>query len=471
MVMQVHDPTHNFLKIRSPKPDSHFPFVPVPITGTGPRTADNEMAPVDSPTKPRPGNHKQGAGGVNDIGRPFWENLDFFRVVSSSTVDMVNHFGLHLLNSTPMNGKTVGFAAFDIYQCMSMVGAVTSGEVSEAFYKTLQFGPGITFLNKNGFMKIIYDYFRETNSNNSGQEIKTLRSIGHSGLTINESWVKGIERILGASTVDLNEEDINSWATNVTGGRITQTVEHANTDNNNRLLLGSHLFFKASWKHPFTKHSKQRFYTFKNEFTLCAMMSRDIDTEYFEDELAQMCILPYDKRGSKVPDWHAAVILPKESGPEALSNIVSQLSNRPSALRSVMSSKQICQRRIALTLPRFELNITLDLRDRLQNMGLSPAFQPSADFHPLSSNEPLCITNVMHNLTIQVNDERTETAAATNMGKSGRKSGGKSGGKSCVAPITMMVNRPFLFFIFDKFTTLVLCSAVVTEIGGQAIQT
>lgn len=382
-------------------------------------------------------------------------------MLNSFTVDTVNHFGLRLLNSAPMNGKTVGFAAVDIFQCISMVAILIGDEGSEAFYKGLGFRPDITFRGMSGLMKLAYDYLMESNSNNSGQEIEIVRSIGHSGLTLRSSWVRALKRALGASTVDLNKEDINSWATNVTGGRITQTVEHENTDNNDRLLISSRLFFKASWKHPFTKHSKQRFYTFKDEFTPCAMMSCDIVTQYFQDELAQMCILPFDKQDSTTPDWHAAVILPHKRGPEALSNIVSQLSNRPSTLRSAMSNKQTIQLRIALTLPRFEFDVTLDLRDRLQNMGLSSAFQPSADFFHVLPSGPLCITNVMHNLTIQVNDERTEAAAATNMSKL----------ESRMMSIPMMVNRPFLFFIFDKYTSLVLCSAVVTEIGGQAIQT
>jgi serine protease inhibitor len=65
------------------------------------------------------------------------------------------------------------------------------------------------------------------------------------------------------------------------------------------------------------------------------------------------------------------------------------------------------------------------------------------------------INRVTHDVFIEVNEEGTEMAATTVVGKKKRRK---------VETVEMRVDRPFLFLVFDGRTGLVLCSVVVSEV-------
>ena len=104
--------------------------------------------------------------------------------------------------------------------------------------------------------------------------------------------------------------------------------------------------------------------------------------------------------------------------------------------------------RIALRMPKFSIDSTFDsLRIPLQTMGLKTLFEPTAELNHLAK-EPIWFTEVIQKAMIQVDEAGTVAAAATGM----------IGVTSVLEnpPMEFIVNRPFLFLIFDAQSKIIL---------------
>jgi serpin B len=104
-------------------------------------------------------------------------------------------------------------------------------------------------------------------------------------------------------------------------------------------------------------------------------------------------------------------------------------------------------RGVNLSMPRFKYGYKRSLKNDLINMGMGIAFTSSADFSNISTSN-MMISRVEHQAFIETNEEGTEAAAATVVVMIDSMSGG--------VPITMTLNRPFLYFIHETSTGTIL---------------
>jgi len=99
-------------------------------------------------------------------------------------------------------------------------------------------------------------------------------------------------------------------------------------------------------------------------------------------------------------------------------------------------------------LPKFKMNCRLDLTPTLSAMGMGSAFSDNADFSGITRMPSLCISEVVHQAYVDVNEEGTEAAAAT--GTIMRLT-------AAVEHITVLrVDHPFLFLIRENRTGSIL---------------
>ena len=84
------------------------------------------------------------------------------------------------------------------------------------------------------------------------------------------------------------------------------------------------------------------------------------------------------------------------------------------------------------------------------------AFAPaSADFSGMTTTEQLFISDVIHQAFISVDEEGTEAAAATAVMM--------AGSAAPLEPVTLTLDRPFLFLIRDEPTGSVLFAGRVSD--------
>ncbi len=68
---------------------------------------------------------------------------------------------------------------------------------------------------------------------------------------------------------------------------------------------------------------------------------------------------------------------------------------------------------VDLWLPKFKTEKRYELKDIFNSLGINLAFSDSADFSGMTDDEKLKIDAVIHQTFIDVDEEKTEAAAAT----------------------------------------------------------
>src|SRR6185436_11469863 len=103
------------------------------------------------------------------------------------------------------------------------------------------------------------------------------------------------------------------------------------------------------------------------------------------------------------------------------------------------------QREGTIVLPRFKLEFKADLVRSLKGMGIQQAFSSAANFSGIA-NTGLYVSGVDHASFVEVNEEGTEAAAATQVTVA------LTSALPRARPFQMIVDRPLFFAIEDNAT-------------------
>jgi serpin B len=117
---------------------------------------------------------------------------------------------------------------------------------------------------------------------------------------------------------------------------------------------------------------------------------------------------------------------------------------------------------MTLTLPKFAFTTHTDLARTLAQLGMPLAFSEQADFSGITTEEQIGISGVIHEADIAVDEAGTEAAAATAV-----VIGELAGPPPDEPPITVHVDRPFLFAIRDLQTGAVIFLGQVLDPSAQ----
>ncbi|MDD2803945.1 MAG: serpin family protein [Elusimicrobiales bacterium] len=236
-------------------------------------------------------------------------------------------------------------------------------------------------------------------------------------------------------------KDINSWTAAKTKGRIKELFPADSLDALTRLVLVNAVYFKGAWQTPFKKDM-----TFEADFTKTggekvkvSMMSAPgtRDAEYTENDEFQAVRLAYKGGGLAM-----LVLLPREGKSPA------DLEKGLDGAKLDEIRKSLGKEKVRVFLPKFSFSSGFKLNAALAGLGMPTAFTEKADFSGMDGTKSLYIQNAFHKAFVEVSEEGTEAAAAT---------GVAMGLKSMPMGImTFRANRPFLFFIEDPKSGLLL---------------
>jgi serpin B len=274
------------------------------------------------------------------------------------------------------------------------------------------------------------------------------------GQPFNPEFVQKIRDSYGAEVKTLNFDDptapsiINDWVKQSTNQKIDKIVEEKELEPGSVFVLLNAIYFLGSWKYPFPKTATQ-----ERPFTLLngtqkqhPMMSQDIyGVGYYENELFQAIELPYGEGRLRM-----YIFLPNKGislqtfyqrlNAENWNNWIKQLD---------ADSNGAIGEEILISLPRFKLEYSIELKDTLKALGMEIAFTTDADFSAMSSSR-VRINKVKQKTFVEVNEAGTEAAAVTEV--SGTRGG-----------VMMVVDRPFFVAIRDKQTGTILFMGSIVE--------
>lgn len=236
--------------------------------------------------------------------------------------------------------------------------------------------------------------------------------------------------------------DINGFAAQHTNNRIKEIINPNMVTDETVMILLNALYFKALWDEKFKKEYtlSQNFTTLNGTQIQADMMSRSGDVLYGETEDYQMIELPY--KGDK---YCADILLPAKG--QGIRIWLSMLNDE----RWQKMLKEMSKAEVNLSLPKFSLSYERELSEDLQALGMTDAFNLSADFSRLSKKGAY-ISFFMQKSFMQVDEEGSEAAAVTATGITVT---------SMPSLYNFIADRPFLFVIREKEYGTILFTALI----------
>ena len=241
-------------------------------------------------------------------------------------------------------------------------------------------------------------------------------------------------------------KDINNWVSGETNGMIDSLVEEIPEDT--IMYLINALAFDAKWADPYKKSEvgERTFYTMDgNEVPVEMMYSTE--WQYLESPTATGFLKEY-KGGS----YTFAALLPK-NGMDIYEYVYTM---EPESLLAMLDEPKSEGGQAGL--PKFTFDYEISLKGALEDLGMNEAFSgEKADFSSMahSTNGNIHISDVFHKTHIQIDEEGTKAAAATQV----------SIVEEC-APVSewsVILDRPFVFMILDRNTNLPVFMGIVLD--------
>jgi len=225
---------------------------------------------------------------------------------------------------------------------------------------------------------------------------------------------------------------INAWVSDQTERRIPELLRQGNVTPATTLVLTNAVYFNASWEAPFEAAQTRPtdWHGLSGAARAVPMMNRSAELSYAEGDGWQAVELPYTGG-----DVSMLLMLPAEGRFADFERALT--AERLDAVVAGLGSRQV-----QLTVPTFSFRKHTSLKELLQGMGMTDAFQGGvADLSGMDGSRALYVQDVVHEGFIGVNEQGTEAAAATAV---------LVGRTSVPQPATFRADRPFVFAIRDR---------------------
>ncbi|CAH8435270.1 unnamed protein product [Schistosoma guineensis] len=231
-------------------------------------------------------------------------------------------------------------------------------------------------------------------------------------------------------------KNINEWVNNKTC-RLIPTVLEKPLPATTVLALINTLHFKGKWKKPFSNYS-----TTEGEFKPNNQSIIKIPMMHITDSIDYGTFPKYKihmiSKSFMNSRFSFVVILPTEPGKLKYIDKVLRGDIKLPHLVSRLESKQV-----ALSLPRFRLDFSIDLIETLKNMYITDLFDSNEANLGGITNAKIHVQVLQQSVTLKVNEGGVEAAAATVMG---------IGFRSARPPpsVRFDVNESFVCYVYDK---------------------
>jgi serpin B len=253
-----------------------------------------------------------------------------------------------------------------------------------------------------------------------------------------------------ANNTEGARQQINTWIQKQTEDKIRDLIPGGVLNDLTRLVLANAVYFKAEWDSPFERGDTQDapFHVTKQQQVNVPTMHQENDFRYAAVEGLKILELPYKEK-----HFSMVILLPDKL--DGLAELEEKLTG--DTLRKWLSGLR--QQEVHVSLPRFKVTSQFRLGEVLQSMGMTQAFTfPAADFSGMTNQENLFIQAVIHQAWVDVNEEATEAAAATELYA--------AAGSEAAMSSTFRADHPFVFLIRENQTGSILFLGKMTNPQG-----
>jgi len=225
---------------------------------------------------------------------------------------------------------------------------------------------------------------------------------------------------------------INDWAFYQTREKIAEIIPPEEIDDSARLVPVSAIYFNGNWRTRFNPGDtvEMPFRLLDGGQVMVPMMKASgafqyrrgidystIEIPYTEGHLSMVIIMPNAELFEQVEDSLDCLIAHEIIG-------------------------RMLETEVELFLPRFTIDSWFSLKDTLGSMGIIDAFcDDCADFSGMADTEEIYFHDVFHEVHLEVDEDGAGAAGA----------GDDSGN-----PVTLRIDRPFIFFVRDRETGAIL---------------
>lgn len=359
-----------------------------------------------------------------------------------------NGFAFDLLGraTAAQPGANVFLSPLSVTMALGMVMNGARGETRDAMATTLGFGSLPQADINQGYRSLI-DLLSDLDS-----EVEFTIA--------NSLWTRQGYPVLAPFTVDARQyfdaearsldfgspgavDVINDWVKTKTNGKIPTILNSIRQEE--ILFAVNAIYFKGRWRTQF-KPADTRPGTFTKASggsQSVSFMHRTEDTPYFRGQDFELVDLWYGAGAHTL-----TVILP------AAGTTAAALATRFTAGEFAAAVGSLHTTKVDLAFPKLRLEYQRSLGQDLIALGMGVAFSDGANFRGIADDD-LVITRVDHKTFVDINEEGTEAAAATNVGV---------GVTSLPQTVTVRVDRPFLVAIRERLSGTILFLGLVAEI-------
>ena len=224
---------------------------------------------------------------------------------------------------------------------------------------------------------------------------------------------------------------INGWANDHTHGMIPELFKEETFRPQTASYLINALYFKGAWTNKFSKEAT-RDEPFNGSQTV-PMMYQVEDFQYTENNFYQAIRLPYGNEA-----YWMTVFLPREG--KTIGDVLSQMTG------TSWKSDQYWSYQVDLKLPRIQTGTSLLLKDIMQELGMTAAFDPMLAEFPYFGNQEGYIGTMFQKAVIDLDEEGTEAAAVTVIGYDAT---------GIPYTVTFHADRPFFYTISEQSTGVI----------------
>ena len=371
-----------------------------------------------------------------------------------------SNFAFDLYKAVSAGEENLFFSPFSISQVLAMAYAGARGETERQMAETLRYSlpqdrlhPALSELTDVLVTRGESGFFPSESKDEPAFRLNIANAVwGQDKFEflreylnyLAEHYGDEMRRVNFAAAPEESRVKINDWIAEATEDRIQDLIPPEGIHSLTRFVLTNAIYFNAQWLLPFIQDGTQdqSFSLLDGRTIEVPMMTTGlagITLRYGRGDGFQLVSIPYNAR-----EMSMVILLPElgefEEFEDSLSADILDKTSAGSRMRDVR-----------LYMPRFEFESGFSLRKTLAEMGMADAFNvDQADFTGITEEVPLGISDIFHKAFVAVDEEGTEAAAATAL------IGVAAGGRPRPQPITVTLDRPFIFLIQDEPTGTIL---------------